>query len=428
MRIRFTGLWTHPDFLKLWFGQTISEFGSRITRDGLPLAAVLVLGASPAQMGILRAVSSLPVLVFGLFAGVLVDRLPRRPVMIACDLVRLCVLLTIPFAALTGSLSMPLIYVVSALMAVLALIFDIAYRAYLPSLIDRAYLTEGNAKLSTTDALAEIGGPALTGLLIQVMSAPSALLFDSFSFLFSVVSVSAIRTPEPPPVRTDPGQEGGVAVTRELREGIARISGDPLLLTLAVGTGLRAFFGNFIGTLYDLFTVRELGLSPLTLGLLVACGGIGALIGAGVATTISRRIGTGYAIIGALIISGLVNLLIPLAADMPGLSLAMLVAAQIIGDGAMMVYWINEVSLRQTLVADHLLGRVNAGFGFLGEGLSVFGALAAGALATGIGTRLTLWAAVLGILCSALGMGFSPLKRLNTVKPVEMENDKGVRG
>ena len=166
-------LWKHPEFIKLWIGQTISAFGSRITRDGLPLTAVIFLAATPGQMGVLVAISSLPVLLIGLLAGVWVDRLPRRPIMIAMDIGRLLVLLTIPAAALLGRLSIELLYVVAATNSAMSLVFEVAYHALLPALVEREHILEANSKLSATEALAEIGGPSLAGALIQLITAPS---------------------------------------------------------------------------------------------------------------------------------------------------------------------------------------------------------------------------------------------------------------
>lgn len=416
MRNWFTGLYRHPDFMKLWIGQTISEFGSRITRGGLPLVALLVLNATPDQMGILSAVSALPVLLFGLFAGVFVDRVRRRPIMIACDLLRFAALLTIPFAALTGTLTIGLVYAVAAVVAALALIFEIAYRAYLPTLIERDQVIEGNAKLGTTDALAEIGGPAITGVLVSLITAPIAILFDALSFLVSVVTVRSIRTPEPPPPERNNEGSAIRAVIQELVEGIRHIAADPILRTLAASMGLRAFFGSFIGTLYDLYAVRVLGLSPFTLGLLIACGGIGALLGASVAGWLPKRIGIGRAITTALIVSGAINLAIPLAGVDTRFAVPLLIAAQIIGDGAMMVYWVNEVSLRQMRVPDRLMGRVNAGFGFLAEGIAPVGALGAGVIAISIGAGSTLWIATIGILVTAIWVWLSPVRRLDAIQ------------
>ena len=190
-------LWRHADFLKLWIGQTISEVGSRISRDGLPLTAVMVLGATSAQMGVLLAVGTSATLVFGLGVGVLVDRLRRRPVLIWADLGRALVLSWVPLAFMMKILSLPQLYAVAALSGVLNVFFDVAYQSYLPSLVERAHVLEGNRKLGLSSSTAEILGPGLTGVLIQLITAPMAILFDAISYLFSAGAVALIRKPEP---------------------------------------------------------------------------------------------------------------------------------------------------------------------------------------------------------------------------------------
>ncbi|MCC6802892.1 MAG: MFS transporter [Anaerolineae bacterium] len=413
MKRWFSGL--NPDFNKLWLGQSVSEFGSRITRSGIPLIAVITLGASPAQMGVLTAFASIPVLLFGLFVGVWVDRLPRRPIMIGVDLLRLALLLTIPAAALSGHLSIELLYVIVAALSVLGLVFETAYRAYLPSVVERDQIVEGNSRLSTTDALAEIGGPAVAGVLIQVISAPLAILFDALTFLFSASSFTLIRKREakPKPSGDTP------SVMREIAEGVRVIARDPVLRTLAISLGLHSFFGSFYGTLYDLYGIRDLGLTPGILGFLIAAGGIGALAGAVLASRVQRRFGLGRILVGAMLVNALVGLLTPLAGGSILLASAMLATAQIVGDAAMIVYWINAVSLRQLIVPDHLLGRTNASFGFLAEGVAPAGALIAGVVASGIGARLTLLIAVLGILGVALWVSRSPIRRLEGFAALE---------
>lgn len=406
MKRNRSGLWQHPDFMKLWIGQTISEFGSHITRDGLPLTAVILLAATPQQMGILTAITSLPVLLFGLFAGVWIDRHRRRPVMIAADIGRMLLLLCIPAFALARVLSIEFLYVVAAGTSILSLFFEVAYRSALPSLVEREHLLEGNSKLATTSSLAEIGGSALAGLLIQWISAPLAIFFDALSFVFSAVSTGLIRTPESPP--TPPAN--GTSIRREIVEGFGVIAANPVLRALAIGAGLRAFFGSFIGTLYGLYGIRVLGLTPGTLGLLIAAGGIGALAGAFMAGRLPRRYGLGKTLTGALLVSAGINLLIPAAGGTPLLAAGMLILAQIVGDAAMMVYEVNEISLRQMLVPERLLGRANASIGFLTQGIAPIGALVAGALAGGIGERSTLWIAVIAILLIALWMRVSGVR------------------
>lgn len=401
-------LWNHPGFIKLWIGQTISAVGSRITRDGLPLTAVIFLAATPGQMGVLVAISSLPVLLIGLLAGVWVDRLPRRPIMIAMDIGRLFVLLTIPAAVLLGRLSIELLYVVAAANSAMSLIFEIAYHALLPVLVEREHILEANSKLSATEALAEIGGPSLAGALIQLITAPLAILFDALSFLFSAASLSLIRVRELPPVPDAERQ----SVWCELKEGLIAVSANPIVRTLLIGMGLRSFFGNFFATLYSLYAIRELGLSPAILGIVIGGGGIGALFGTFLAGRLSRRFGVGRTLTGTLLFSAVINFSAPLAGGPIFLAAGMLFAGQILSDAAMVAFEINELSLRQTIVPDRLLGRVNATVGFIVQGISPIGALVAGVLASVLSARLTLLIAVVGIFIVALWTLASPLRQI----------------
>ncbi len=397
-----------PDFKKLWVGQTVSEFGSRISRAGIPLIAVITLGATPAQMGILAAVGSLPVLVFGLFAGVWVDRLRRRPILIAIDLTRMALLLTIPAAALSGHLDMPLLYIVLALMSVLGLVFENAYHAYLPSLVERDQMVEANSRLSTSESLAEIGGVSIAGVLIQVISAPLAIIFDALTFLFSASSVALIRKPEPAP---KPAAERE-SVGREIVEGVQVVARNPILRTLAITLALRSFFGNFYATLYDIYGIRDLGLTPGILGFVIAAGGVGALIGALIAGRLGKRFSLGKILIGSLLFNAVIGLLHPLAGGSVLLASTMLIIPQVIGDGAMMIYMINAISLQQMVVPSHLLGRASASAGFLAQVIAPAGALISGVLATSLGARGTFWIAALGWLATALWLSRSPIRHL----------------
>jgi predicted MFS family arabinose efflux permease len=293
----------------------------------------------------------------------------------------------------------------------------------LPSLVERENVFEGNSKLATSQSLAEIGGPPLAGVLIQAISAPLAIFFDALSFLLSAVSLTLIRKPEPPPAP----RRDNASVWREIVEGLHVIASNPVLRTIAVGMGVRAFFGNFFGTLYTLFAIRDLGLTPGVLGVLVGAGGVGALIGSALAPRLVQRFGLGRTLTGALLCSAIINWLIPLAGvavlwAMPlvastTLAASMLIIGQVIGDGAMVVYAVNDLSLRQTAVPDRLLGRVNASMDFLAQGIAPVGAVLAGLLAepSALGTRSTLFIAVLGILATSLWMLRSPIRRLHSV-------------
>ena len=276
---------------------------------------MLTLAATPFDMGLFAVFASVPVLLLGLPAGAWVDRLPRRPILIAADLARLAALLAIPLAALRGQLSLGLLYAVVAVMGVLALIFELAYRAYLPGLVGRAHLVEGNSKLSVTDSLAEIGGPALTGALVQTITAPLAIALDALTFLISAVSLGLIKAPE---ARTDVLEPfSGRSLRREIAAGWRVIGADPVLRAIAIGQAGRAFFGNFFGALYALYAIRDLGLSPAMLGMVISAGGISALAGALLAPWLVRRLGLGRALTRPLLVVGLAGLSTPLAGGPP---------------------------------------------------------------------------------------------------------------
>jgi Na+/melibiose symporter-like transporter len=407
MKPKFSGLWRHSDFLKLWFGQTVSEFGSHITGSGLGILAITVLAATPGELGILAALSSIPILVFGLVAGVWVDRLPRRPIMIFTDAARLLLVLAVPLAAFTGHLSMELLYIITPALALLTLVFNTAYRAYLPSLVERNHLLEGNTKLAMTSSLAEIGGPSITGVLIQIMTAPVAIFFDSLSYLVSVISLLLIRKPEPSPAP----DAGGTSMLHEARAGFAVIFDHPVLRTLVIGISAREFFGNFFAALYSFYVIQELGLSVVVLGVLVSAGGIGALVGAALAERVTRRFGLGRTITWTRIISASLGVLTVLAGGPPLLAAAMLLANQLFGDALGMIYEIDEMTVRQTLVPHHLLGRANASAGFLAQGVAPIGALAAGAIAAATSARFALGIAIFGFLVVALWTATTPVRR-----------------
>jgi len=400
-------LWHNTDFVNLWVGQTVSNFGSGITGIALPLTAVLVLSASPAQMGILGALDGLAVVVFGLLAGVWVDRVRRRPLLIASDLGRALLLGSIPLAALTGILSMTQLYGVAALVGILTVFFNVADESYLPSLIAPEQLVEANSKLAMSDSLAELSGPALAGPLIQLLSAPLAIAFDALSFLVSALGVGLIRTPEAQPKPLALQQ----SAWRESIEGLRTLWRDSRLRALAISGGLFNFFGNFIGTLYILYIVRELHITALIVGFLVAAGGISALVGTLIAGRVIRRIGLGFSIGGMLAFYGLTGSLTVLAHGPLWLAAAFLFAAQLIGDASVSIYFIAEVSLRQAIIPADLLGRVNASMQLVTRGSMPVAAILAGILGGVSGLRLTIALGVAGVVAAGLWLLLSPVRK-----------------
>jgi predicted MFS family arabinose efflux permease len=402
-------LWRDPDFRKLWAGQAVSQFGSRITRSGLPLTAVMILGATPFQMGLLDGAAGAAVLLFGVFAGAWADRLRRRPILIVADLGRFAVLATVPVAAALHRLWIGQLYLVAAVAGILTVLFDVSYQSYLPSLVNRENILEGNSKMALTESIAEIAGPGATGILVQVMTAPIAILIDAISFLVSAVSLMLIRKKEPRPAPAADPHMG-----REIAEGLRACWTHPVLRAIAGRTATAAFFGGFISSLYVVFTIRVLGLSPAVFGFIIAIGGVSGLAGNLMAERLTKRFGFGRTLIAAAIVAGIASFGIPLAHGPAGVAAAFLIATQT-GDVSWPVYTIAEVSLRQAVTPDRLLGRVNSAMQILFRGIVPVGAVVGGGAAQFIGIRSALFIGAAGLLLSTLWLVFSPVRNLQTL-------------
>ena len=404
---RFTGLWRHPDFLRLWAGQTVSMLGSQVTHLALPLTAALALDASPTEMGVLAAAGSAPVLVFGLFGGVWADRARRRPILIGTDLGRAALLATVPAAAAATGLRIEHLWVVACLTGLLSTLFDVAHASLLPSLVRREDLVDGNSKLEVSRSGAMIAGPGIAGLLVQALSAPVALLADALSFLASALLLAGIRTPEAAPER-----EVGRGVWSEAREGVRAVLGDPMLSAMATSLCLFNLFYAATGAVYVLFATRDLGISPAGLGLVFAAGSAAFPVGAAAAGWAGRRLGVGRAIVWGAVVSDLGFLLAPLAGGPPAAALALLVASQLVATLGGPVTAINQLSLRQAVTPDRLLGRVNGAMLAIALGAAPVGALVGGVLGEAIGLRPALLIGALGLQLGAVRLLLSPLRSL----------------
>ncbi len=409
-------LWSHADFLRLWSAQAVSSFGARITREGLPLAAVLTIDAPPAALGLLAALTQGPGLIVGLFAGGFVDRSRRRSILIAADLARAAVLLTVPVTAWFHLLTMPQLYVVAALCGGLGVLFDIADHAYLPSLIERGGLVEGNTKLNLTESIAEIGGPALAGALVQVLTAPIAIAFNAATYLVSAFFLARIRAIEAPHAANVPWR----GWRKDFSAGTAAIFDHALVRPLFLMAATAPLFGSFFAALYVLFAIRNLGLSPAMLGVTVAVGGIGALVGAALAAPAARLLGLGPAIVVASFGSAFFAFLIPLAFGPPPVAMTVLMIAQFGGDSLAVIGIVLATSLRQTAFPNEFLGRVAAVFQAAAGLSGVAGALAGGFIGGVLGPRETLLIAAFGYLLMPAIAVLSPLRTLKTL-PAEAD-------
>jgi MFS family permease len=408
MQLRLTGLWRHADFVKLWAGQTISLIGSRITFLALPLTAVLVLEATPAQMGILTAMEMLPALLLGLVAGAWIDRQRRRPILIATDIGRAGLLLFIPLAALVGFLQIWQLYLVGFLVGALGLLFGIAYSAYLPSLIGRGRLVEGNSKLAISRSAAEIAGPGLAGGLVQILTAPVAILVDAISFLLSALCLGLIRTPEPAPKPAEEQQ----SLWLDIREGLRLVAGNSSLRAMAGSAATINFFNSVFEAVWLIYLARRLAIEPGWLGLLASGGGIGFLLGALLPGRVTRRFGLGPALIIGILFTGLSDLLTPLAGGPLPVVLLILLTGQFCFGVGLTIYQVAHSSLLQMLTPDHLLGRMSATMGVLAWGIVPVGALLGGLMGETLGLRPTLVIAALGELAALTWLLLSPVRLL----------------
>ena len=408
-------LWRHADFMKLWVGQTISRLGSVVTRTAMPLVALLVLGAGPWELALVVIAQSLGVLLVGLFAGAWVDRLRRRPVLIAADALRAGLLLSIPLASLAGVLRIEQIYVVVFFESCLDSFFNAAYPAYVPTLIGVDRVVEGNSKLAASTSLAEIGGPGLAGALVQVIGAPFAIFVDAISYVASAVSLVLIRRPEP----ARPTPESVTPIRQEIVEGLRVVRQHPILVPLALRSVFAHVAGSFYGVLYVIFLIDDLHLSPFLLGVVVSAGGVGALIGSFFAQRAIGRLGLGPALIRAAIGGAIVGILDPLAGGPVVLAFLMVLIPQLIGDGLQTIEEVSELSLIQGVVPDRILGRVNATLEVFSHGIAYpLGALLAALVAGAVSVRFGIFIGWAGMALSILLLVFSPLPRVRRAADV----------
>ncbi len=409
---RAGSVWRNVDFGRLWMAGTISIFGSIVTHTALPFAAILVLGAGPIEIAMLRTLQLVPGLLLGLFAGAWVDRLRRRPIMIVADVGRAVLLGSIPVAAVFGVLGLGQLYLVTFLAAGLTTFFDVADRAYLPTVVEPDQIVPANSALTASGSVAEFSAFGVSGFLIQLFSAPLAIAVDAVSFLVSALFLGSIRRPEPPP----PPVAAREPVLREIREGLRLIAGSPILRALAgAGAASHVMWGVF-GTSYLLFASKDLGLGPAAIGIIAGLGGAGSLVGAVLAGRSERRLGVGRTILVGMVGFTIGSAFIPLApAGALVLGAACLIVQQLVGDSAATLFEVTQVSLTQSVVEDRLLGRVNGSIRFFEDVFQLVGTVTGGVIAELIGLRASMAFGLLGGLVALVFLWFSPIPRLRTM-------------
>jgi MFS family permease len=405
-------LWRNATFVRLWSAATISDFGSFITRTALPLAAIYVLKAGPLDIAALRGLEFIGYLLIGLIAGAWVDRLRRRPIMIAADLGRALLLGSIPIAALAGGLTLAQLLVVTFFAAMLSTSFNTASTAYLPTIVPTERLIRANSALSASASAAEFTGFGVGGVLVQVLTAPIAIAADAVSYLVSALLLATIRRPEPP----RPAVHEREPVPREIREGIGVLRGSPVLLALMGAHAMNHVLWGVYGSVYLIFATQSIGLGPAQIGIIAAIGGAGSFIGAAVAARVAARLGLGRAMIVGLAGAALGNALIPLVPDgAVAVGIVLLIVQQLVGDSSGSVYEILEVSLTQTIVDGRILGRVNATVEFVTTLTALLGAVGGGIAAEVIGLRGAMAIGVAGAALGLVFVWFSPVRSMRTV-------------
>ena len=404
------GLWRHRDFLKLWSAETVSQFGSQVSFLAIPLVAVLVLDASTFQVAALGVVDFLPFILFTLPAGVWVDRRRRRPILIAGDFCRAALLVSVPIAYVMDMLTLGQLYVVGFLAGTCTVFFDVAYMSFLPSLVEREQIIEGNSKMEVSRSAAQIGGPGFAGLLVQAFTAPYAVLVDALSYVGSGLFLVGIRKHEEPPVAHAVDGEK-TSLRTELKEGLRFVLGNPNLRAQAGCTATSNFFSNVSFAIIIVFLVRELGLSPGVIGLVISLGSVGSLIAAVTSTRISGRFGIGPTSIVSAMLFGPATLLVAFAPTGDA-AIPFLVLAQLLFGFSVVVYNIVQVSYRQAICPPRLQGRMNSVMRFIVWGTIPLGALTGGALGSLVGLRETMVIGAIGGGLSFLWILLSPQRHL----------------
>jgi len=398
-------LWRHADFVKLWTGYTVAAVGSQITVLALPLTAVLVLGAGPTETGLLVAASMAPSLVFGLFIGAWVDRLPRRPIMIVSDIANAVVIGSVPLAAALGRLTLAQLYVVAFLAGAFRISTDLARGALVPALVGRTRIVAANSRLQASSAVAQVAGPSLGGVLVQALTAPIAVLFDALTFIVSAAVLFTIHGREeihPRDVTT--------SIWHEIVEGARWMRGHPIVFRSVVAIALANVEWFAVQAILVVYATRELHLPPALLGLAIAAIGPFSLLGATLAGPLTARFGLGPVMIWALAFEALSRLLLPFATGTPEQAAAVLAGSQALLGLTVPLWTVSSISLTQSVTPERLLGRVNAASRFIAFGVAPPAALVGGVLADGIGLRPTLFAAGLIAILAFLYLLCSPVR------------------
>jgi MFS family permease len=411
-RARFGVLWRHADFMKFWAGETVSLFGTQVTTLALPLTAIIVLHATPQQLGLIRFLQYVPFLLLALLVGAWVDRRRKRPVMIGSNAARFVLVGLVPVLAAAGTLRMPALYAIAFGIGVATVFFDVCWLSYVPSLVRKDQLVEANSKISTSYSAADVSGPALGGVLVQLLSAPKAMAADAVSYLFSIGTLLAIKTEEPKPERTAERH-----LIAEIREGLRLVLGNRYVRATTAQGGLWNFCYVMSDTIFLLYAIRELHFKPGLVGLIFGVGAVGGLVGSALASSFSRRFRYGPMIMIACCFGTLPSFLIPAAQGGRAALTAVFMLAFFLVRFGLATANVLMITLRQTVTPARLLGRMNAASRTVLYTLGPLGGIVGGILGATIGLRNTLWVVAVGFALTLTPLLLSPIPTLRELPP-----------
>lgn len=401
------------NFQYLWAGQTISTIGDQMSGLALPVLAVTMLQAAEWQIGMMNAAGMSMFLLIGLPAGAWVDRWLKRRVMILADVVRMMVVLSVPLAWWAGILNMTFLIVGAAVISAANVFFDVAYQSVLPIMLPKEHMAKANSALETTKQTSMLAGPAVVGFLLTIVKAPMLMLIDAVSFLVSLVSVVRIKMDESTIAKKDRGK-----LRHEITEGVKFVTKHPIIGRITASTSIFNFFTSGVHTLVPILVLRTMDVSPGLYGLVFTAAAAAGLAGALSAAKIGERIGQGNTVIAALVLGGVSVFGFPIAAMIGGQGgFPIVVAAEALLAFTGLVYNITQVSARQALCPEHLLGRMNASIRFFVWGVLPISALLAGAFATWFGLVPVFWVGAIGALLATWFIFASPLRGLKTIVP-----------
>lgn len=403
-----SGLWANHDFVKLWSGETVSLVGTQVTQFALPLVAILTLGASVFQVGLLNACRYAPVVLVSLLAGVWLDRRRRRPVLIACSLGNAVLIGLIPLSYGLGVLSIGLLYVVCLLVGTLTVVFDVGVLSYVPTLVERRHLADSNGQIQTSTSLAGIAGPGLAGLLVGVLTAPVTLTLDAVSYLCSAIGLITIKQREAEPERPETRR----SLKAEIAEGLHAVFGSSTLRSLLSQSATFNFCQNGFITIFVVYAIRDLHLSPLQLGIVIGAISVGGVVGATVANRFRARVGFGRTVLMTTIFAAGCPSLVLLPRGSGLATMVSLILIELVFGFNVLVFNVNTITLRQTITPNRLLGRMNASYRLVLFGTGPIGAVIGGWLGAAIGLRPALVVAVIALVVPVLWIFFSPIFRM----------------